>query len=274
MRFRVPLAFVLSLAAFGTLSAHDMFWRLTTFFVAPESAVRMPVLNGTFSKSENSIEWSRVADLSVVSSVGREAQDSAHWETRGDTSSLRYQTRGSGTYVIGLSTRTRDFALKASAFNTYLADDGLPDVLVARRADGTLSHDARERYSKHIKGIFQVGTTRSRGWQTVLGYPAEILPLQNPYELAPGATLQVRCLVDGKPIANQLVQIGGRVGATGDRRMQSHSTRTDSNGVASVRLDRAGLWYVKFIRMVPMSDGTVDYESKWATLTFELRARK
>ena len=153
MRIRVPLALVLSLAAFGTLSAHDMFWRLTAFFVAPESAVRIPVLNGTFSKSENSIEWSRVADLSVVSSVGREAQDSAHWDTRGDTSRLSYRTRESGTYVVGLSTRTRDFALKASEFNTYLADDGIPDVLEARRANGSLSHDARERYSKDRKSV-------------------------------------------------------------------------------------------------------------------------
>jgi hypothetical protein len=32
-----------------------------------------------------------------------------------------------------------------------------------------------------------------------------------------------------------------------------------------------GWWYVKFIHMVPVNGDTVNYESKWATLTFQVR---
>jgi len=273
-RFRVGTALAALCVTATALSAHDMFWRLTSFFIAPNSAVQLPVLNGTFSKSENSIDWSRVADLSVVSPSRREPQDSAHWDTKTHTSRLAYRTGASGTYVAGLSTKPRDFSLKAAEFNKYLADDGIPDVLAARRSAGILSNDARERYSKHIKAIFQVGDTRTDGWRDALGYPAEIVPLDNPYSLSPGQSIRVRCLVDGKPIANQLVQTGGRLGMTGDQRMVSHDLRTDADGVATVPLDKAGRWYVKFIRMVPMTDGKVDYESKWATLTFEVRGKK
>jgi hypothetical protein len=58
-----------------------MFWRLTAYFVAPSTPVVLPVLNGTFSKSENSIGWERVTDLSVTSPSGRVAIDSGHWRT-------------------------------------------------------------------------------------------------------------------------------------------------------------------------------------------------
>ena len=258
------------LTAIG-LDAHDMFWRLTSYFVTPGATVQMPVLNGTFSKSENAIEWSRVADLNVVSPDGRATIDSAHWDTRGDTSRLSYTTGKSGTYVAGLSTKPREFQLEAKAFNAYLADDGIPDILALRKKDGTITKPARERYHKHIKAIFQVGDTRSEAWSTVLGYPAELVPLANPYTAKVGTTIAFRCLVDGKPVANQLVQIGGRAGSAGDTRLAIQSLRSDRDGIVHVKLHKAGRWYVKFIHMVPVVHGLVDYESKWATLTFEIR---
>jgi hypothetical protein len=41
--------------------------------------------------------------------------------------------------------------------------------------------------------------------------------------------------------------------------------------VAQVTLDAAGKWYVKFIHMARANRAGLDYESKWATLTFEIR---
>jgi len=44
--------------------------------------------------------------------------------------------------------------------------------------------------------------------------------------------------------------------------------------VARVTLASTGVWYVKFIRMRRVSSSaadSVDYESKWAPLTFALR---
>ena len=268
---RYALVVVVLLVAAARLEAHDMIWRLTSYFVAPGAPVQMPVLNGTFSKSENAIEWSRVADLSVVSPDGRATIDSTHWDTRGDTSRLSYTTGKSGTYVVGLSTRPREFQLEAKDFNSYLAEDGIPEILALRKKNGTSTKPARERYHKHIKAIFQVGDTRSETWSTVLGYPAELVPLSNPYAAKVGTTVAFRCLVDGKPVTNQLVQIGGRAGSIGDTRLAVQSLRSDHDGIVHVKLDKAGRWYLKFIRMVPVTGGTVDYESKWATLTFELR---
>jgi hypothetical protein len=272
MRRTLLSALVLSTAVLAVpLHAHDMFWRLTSYFVAPATPVVLPVLNGTFSRSENSIDWVRVADLSVTSPAGRTPMDSARWKTAGDTSRLQYTTGASGTYTVGLSTKPTEFELDANAFNSYLKDDGIPDILALRRREGSLGKTAKERYSKHIKAIFQVGTAHTDGWQAVLGYPAELVPLDDPYTLKAGATLRLRCLVDGKPVANQLVVVGGRAGAVGDTRLPARELRSDADGVIAVPLAKAGRWYVKFIHMVPVTDGRVDYESKWATLTFEVR---
>ncbi len=53
--------------------------------------------------------------------------------------------------------------------------------------------------------------------------------------------------------------------------IEQKDTRSDAQGVASIPLSVAGVYYVKFINMVKVARDTVDYESKWATLTFEVR---
>ena len=269
--FRIPaLTLFLLLSIVAVAAAHDMFLKPSEFFVAENSSVLVRVLNGTFSKSENSIARERLADVSIVTTAdGRFRVDTSQWGVAGDTSTWSVRTGGAGTYVLGMSTRPSIIALDAKDFNAYLAEDGIPDVLAARRRNGELAKGARERYSKHVKALIQVGGARTDAFGTALGYPAEIIPLENPYTLRRGTSLQVRTLVDGKPVANQLVQFGGRT--TTEARIEQRSLRTDSAGVVRVPLRQAGTWYVKFIRMQRVQGDSVDYESKWATLTFAVR---
>ena len=264
----VVTALVLITAA--VLSAHDLFLRPTRFFVPENSDVRIHVLNGTFSKSEGAVTRDRLRALDVVSPTGVTALDSSAWVPSGETTTLTLRTGRTGTYVVGASLKPRELRLEAKDFNTYLATDGLPDVLEARRRRGELDKAARERYHKHVKAVLQVGSERSAGFDRVLGYPAELVPLDNPYALRVGATLRVRVLVDGQPVANQYVISGGR--GAGNARIAQRGVRTDADGVARVPLRSAGIWYIKFINMAPATaDTTIDYESKWATLTFEVR---
>jgi len=55
----------------------------------------------------------------------------------------------------------------------------------------------------------QVGQLRTGGYQTVLGYPAELVPIENPYSVKVGSTLSVRVLVEGRPVANQYILSAG-----------------------------------------------------------------
>lgn len=250
------------------LYAHDLFIKLDSYFVEPNSRVTIPILNGTFAKSENWIAPDRVVDVSLVTPLSHRRLGTVGWAPTADslTTLLTVSTDVTGTYVLGVATRPRELDLSAADFNAYLEHDGIPDVLETRRRSGELDRAARERYAKHVKAVFQVGERRSNEFTTVLGYPAEIVPLSNPYQLASGDELRVRCLVHGEPVANQLVIAGGE-GEGGP--IPERATRTDADGVARFTIHSAGKWYVKFINMVP-GDGGVDYVSEWATLTFAL----
>jgi hypothetical protein len=79
----------------------------------------------------------------------------------------------------------------------------------------------------------------------------------------------MRTVVDGKPAADQYVLFGGRTldGAP----IAQRSVRSNNEGIARIPLRVPGTWYVKFINMTRLEGDTVDYESKWATLTFQVR---
>jgi uncharacterized GH25 family protein len=255
------LAILLLFATAGALVAHDLFLKLDSYFVSPGSTLVVRVLNGTFNTSEGAVTSDRLRDIAVVTASGRTRPDTSTWAAHGDTSLLTVSTGESGTYVIGASLHPRELKLEAKDFNEYLVHDGVPDVLAARRQAGELHRPARERYSKHVKALVQVGNRRGDEYGAVLGYPAELVPLDNPYALRPGGTLRVRAMVEGRPVANQLVVAG----TSGRQR----AMRTDSSGVARVRIGSRGAWFVKFIHMQPAAgDTTIDYESRWATLTF------
>ncbi|MBL8206219.1 MAG: DUF4198 domain-containing protein [Blastocatellia bacterium] len=250
-------------------SAHDMFLKFDSFFLAPNSSVVVQLLNGEFDKSENTITRDRMRDVSLVSPAGLAHPAESDWSDEGKTSSLRLQTGAAGTYVVGTSTKPKELSMKAANFNRYLQLEGVIDTFIERRKNKQLTLAATERYSKHVKAIFQVGDTRTDTYKTPLNYPVEIIPQQNPYELKAGSTLSVLCVRDGQPLVNQYVLYG--VQSRGQRHFTTLKTRTDNEGVARIPLTAAGRWYVKFIHMTQVNEPPVNYESRWATLTFELK---
>ena len=267
---RLTVAAFLIVASVSLAGAHDMFLKPAQFFVAEGETLDLALLNGTFSKSENSIERKRLLDISVLGPAGRTRIDTAAWKATGDTSFFSARTGAAGTYVLGVSTKPNIIPLKADEFNVYLKDDGIPDALAARSRDGELKRDVRERYHKHVKAVVQVGESRSEHYTTPLGYPAEIIPEGNPYALKPGGSLRFKTVVDGKPAANQYILYGGRTPSGG--RIEMKNVRSGADGSAEIRISSAGTWYVKFINMTKLSgDAEADYESKWATLTFAVR---
>jgi len=268
MRKQLTIVSVLLTLSATLLLAHDLFLKLDTYFVPANTVVRVAVLNGTFSASEGAVTPDRLLDASIVGPEQRRAVARSAWKPAGDTTWLTVQTGAPGTYVIGASLSPRQIALSGEDFNSYLKEDGIPDVLNARTLDGELEKAVRERYQKHVKAVLQVGDARTTAFSVVLGYPAEIVPLSNPYATRIGDTLAVRALVDGKAVMNQIVIAGGE---RDGRPMEEVRTRSDADGVARFALSGPGKWYIKFIHMVPVTGDSVNYESKWATMTFQVR---
>lgn len=269
MKRKLLVICLLSLAMALTTHAHDLFLKFDSYFLKPNSKTTVRLLNGTFRASENPVARERMADVSVVKPAGERVNPpAAGWRDEGKTALLDLQTGAAGTYVVGLYTKPRELAMKAAQFNNYLAHDGVPDTLAARKRDGELNKDVRERYSKHVKAVFQVGEARTDSFKTALGYPVEIIPQQNPYALKVGQALDVLCVKDGQPLVDQFVMAGREVRG---REVAAPGVRTDKNGIARIPLNGAGKWYVKFIQMAKLDDPQLNYESKWATLTFEVK---
>jgi uncharacterized GH25 family protein len=256
--------------------AHDLFLKPRDFVVRAGSEVQVRVLNGTFTSSEAAVARNRLRNLTVAGPAGISHPDRSSWADSAKESHWRVALNEPGTHVLGASLDPRTIRLSGTQFNGYLGEEGLPQILVARKAARQLGDSAHERYAKHVKALVRVeggsqatGPAADTAYRVSLGYPAELIPLDDPYRLQAGGSFRVLAVVDGQPVANQVVQAGGRTVA--GQRIAQREAKTDATGIARFRLDTRGTWYVKFISMrpVPASVGdSVNYESKWATLTF------
>ncbi len=254
--------------------AHDMFLKLESHFFEPGSDVTIALINGTYDRSENAIARDRMIDVRVVGPESEVASPPvSDWWDDETTTWLAVEAGAPGTYAMGVSTRARTIDLAAADFNEYLEHDGVLDMLAARERDGKLAQDASELYSKHVKTIYQVGDATTGAWAERFGYPIEIVPLRNPYELGAGDRFEFVVLRDGEPAPGQLVyasHAGHHRHDEGGGHAEAVSTRTADDGVAGFELTTAGRWYVRLIHMVERTEEKTTHESNWATLTFEI----
>lgn len=270
VRRQVAFASTFVLFAGGTAAlAHDLFFRAPRYVLAPRESVVVDVLSGTFSRSENAISRDRLAQLVLAGPGGRRELDLEQWTEDDPKSTALVAFEDSGTYVLGAALRPRLLKLSGKAFVAYLKEEGLEDVVAARVAQKRLEEPSRERYSKYLKAIFQVGAAAGAPL-AAMGHAAEIVAEENPYRLGPGDRLSVRCLVDGQPWARKVVFAGGRRG-TSDQRFPRQRLVTDEEGRATVQLAGAGVWYVKLVAVREVVNPEANYESKWATLSFAVK---
>lgn len=270
MRRKLLIPALLTALLCFTATAHDLFLKLDSYFLQPDSRATVRLLNGTFRQSEGAVARERLRDISLVGpGVARPIDELISWRDEGTTTVMELQTGASGTYLVGVSTKPKEISLKAADFNDYLWHDGLPDTLAARKRVGELRKDVRERYSKHVRAVFQVGDKLTDDYRKPLNYPVEIIPQKNPYSLKAGDTITVLCTLDGRPLSNQFVLAGWE----SREKLHTVSTRSSAKGLARIKLSGAGKWYVKFIHMTPLAEPDLNYESKWASLTFEIKRR-
>jgi hypothetical protein len=112
-----------------------------------------------------------------------------------------------------------------------------------------------------------------------VGLPLEIIPLATP---GTGPVLHARVLWNGKPLSGALVNAWrapfGSNGlptdaATRDTLGVDWQGRTDARGEVFVPVAAAGEWLVSLVHMVPCAArDEADWESTWASLTFERTA--
>lgn len=270
-------------ALFILFCSHDMFFKMDSFFIMPDQQATLHLYNGTFEKSDNVITRDRMTKVVILESGMVRPIDSSMWSEEGNITVLNFQSGQPGTSVAGVSTFSRNIELSAEDFNGYLEHDGVLDMIEKRKIDGTTDQPAVEKYSKHVKAIFQVGDLKTEDYKIALDYPIEFIPETNPYNVQVGDKMKVKLLRDGQPLPNQLVYSGFGGGASShqhesgeDGKEQEvhvhdeHGMRTDANGLVEVKIDHGGQWYLRTIHMTLSEEPGLTHESNWATLTFEV----
>lgn len=257
------------------LNAHDTFLKFDSHYVQPQTKVSVFLMNGTFETSENSVALERMRDVRITGPHQfLQRPENSQWRLTEELNELDFTTGPSGTYLVGVSIKPRTLEMTAEAFNDYLEHDGVLDILQQRKAGKQLGGPIQEKYSKHVKALFQVGDDRTDTFGEVYDFPIEIIPQENPFSKSVGDTLSVKVLLNGKPVKNQLIYAshsGFHQHDETGKHVEAVTTRTSNDGLAQFEITEKGLWYVRLIHMVPSDEEGIDYESNWATLTFEIR---
>ena len=171
-----------------------------------------------------------------------------------------------GVQVVGYRSNTSRVDLDAEKFELYLKEEGLDGIIAERARRGESAKPSREIYSRCAKSLLAGGAGGKTGHDRELGFTLELVPEKNPYASRAGAPFPVRLRYRGEPLAGALVVATNR-----DAPEKRLSARTDGEGRVSLALGKPGAWLVKAVHMVPAPpDSGADWESLWASLTFEV----
>ena len=261
-QFLVPAAM---LGAAATATAHEFWIQLSAFRSDPGALVKIGLRVGdSFPGEAIPRDPGRFARFVLVDDagehpiLGRDGHDPAGF------------VRPAGPGLIAYESTNSAVTLPAEKFEAYLREDGLEHVIAARAARGQSSADGREVYTRCAKALLAVGQAPGAGYDRRVGLPLEIIPEANPFTLEAGTPFTVRVLFNGSPVEGLSVLARHADGVQPDRRV-----RTDSQGRVSIDLGSPGEWLVSCVHMTEAGPETgADWKSYWASLTFDVPARR
>ena len=259
------------IALFFLLSSHELFLKSDTYFLKQDSQAELFLFNGTFDSSQNVITRDRIINPKIIGPDYTFNPITDNYYDNGEVTYLNFKTGNAGTYVAGISTKPRAIELSGEDFTNYLVHEGLIEVIKDRKSKGVSGEVANEKYSKHVKAILQVDKTKTDHFATELGYPIEFIPLKNPYKLSIGDEMSFKLLYLGEPLGNKTVHVSSRRSTAVKEGLET-SLKTNNKGEVSFTIENEGHWYIATIHMLESDEENFDYESNWATLTFEVKA--
>lgn len=192
------------------------------------------------------------------------------------------RTSSEGFYVLGYQSTPAFVTVPPTTFVSYLEERGLDAVREARAARGESDKPAREFYSRSSKAILKVGEEAASGYERALGLTLELTPAKDPYVLAWNAAdgrferLPLQLTLRGAPLAGALVRAINLDDPPRDDQDTQRvlQARSDSEGRLGLCLPGEGRWLVAAVHMVSLEDRSqADFESFWASLTFEVRRK-
>ncbi len=184
--------------------------------------------------------------------------------TKTEKGSLSYSFKMEGTQVLSMQTNNIFLESDPGKFNDFLKGAGLDDILYQRQQKNTLTSPGKENFSIHTKLLVQIGEKRDQAYKKVLGFPAEIVPLQNPYAVKIGEKIRFKILFQGNPVFGARVKVWNRY----DNRTTIQNIYTEKDGTIEAIISAPGPWMVSVVRMVPSKQSGADWQSYRGSLVF------
>ncbi|HLA94373.1 MAG TPA: DUF4198 domain-containing protein [Pyrinomonadaceae bacterium] len=251
------------------VSAHEYWLEPESFFLKPneKAAVRLFLGEGLKKEEERPFQMSKTTMFKLFSADGDFDLISSGRDE--EMPLFTFASERSGNYLLGLERNWSYITLEPEKFDEYLREDGLEYILAERERLGESKKEGRERYSRYIKGLMQVGDKRDKTFAKRIGLKLEIVPLENPYSKKAGEELSFQVLFQGKPLKDKTIFADNRDGEA----ISKQKLKTDAQGKTTVKLDRKGIWLVRLVYMqrCPKDCEGADWESFWSAFSFGVK---
>ncbi len=249
--------------------AHDCFLIAKPYRAQPGNPVKIAIhIDDEFPGKH--VSWNPERITRFQHWHGRVLLDSVIPEPLEDSSGVMRNLQQEGLHLFVVDWAARQIEIEPKAFTQYLQKEGLDHIVRLRRERKEDTKPGRERYSRYLKTFVTQGTGNQDAYRHVVGQRIELIPLENPAAKKIGDTLRVRLLYEGKPVQGAKVS-AVYSGAKVKPGSYTQSYRTNKEGVALIRLTHPGIWLVRTVYMIPAESPDVNWESFWASMTFEVR---
>ena len=253
------------LLACAPLAAHDMWIEPSTFvprsgeIVSLKLKVGQDLLGDPLARDSQLIKQFIVEDSGGRKPVvGRDGGNPAGFIRASDP----------GVLVVGYRSNPSSVEETAERFNQYLREEGLDSIAALRARRNETNAKVHELFSRCAKSLVFAAPAGGAKADRALGFPRELVAERKPNPTPAGEDQPKSLTYESRPLAGALVIAMNRHNPS-----EKVSARTGSDGRVRLHLRPGGMWLVKAVHMVPAPSGTnADWQSYWASLTFELSA--
>ena len=258
------------LAAFAlNASAHEYWLEPDSFFPIPNQMTGVHLFVGEALKREEErvYQGAKTTSFQLFGPTG--IFDLRPLADEDKSPILKFSSDKPGTFLFSMERDAAYITLDPAKFEDYLRDEGMSYIVAERNRLGESTKDGRERYSRYIKMLLQVGDGQSGIVKNRVNSRLEIVPLDNPYSKKPGQTMELQVWFDKRPLAKYTIFADSREGD----KIVTQKLTTDEDGKADLKLTSKGSWLVRLVVMKRCEKRceNADWESFWGALSFGVR---
>lgn len=265
---RFSLLIACSLLAQPVL-AHD-FWLVpeASHTQIGETVIVYAQSSSNFPTSLAAVDANRIAFAELVSANGSQTID--QFSVSDKSLQLNILPDKPGQMLVAVKTLSRSIPETPESFRHYLKIEGAPEALVRYEKAGILpTKDITRRYTKYAKTIVEVGANGARNFDKAVGFPVEVIALNDPANTKATDAMKFRLLYKGQPLAQARGHSSVADSADAQTHQLSKPFESDANGEFTVQIDAKGVWNISGLYIAPAeADSGADWDVHWFSLVW------